>query len=73
MDKETLRDIIYIVIAIVFAIIAVKLFIWLLPIILIALLAYFVYKHLKKDKNDSSEEQKNKTKKKKIIIIDEEK
>lgn len=73
MDKEKLRDVIYIIVAVIFAIIAVKLFIWLLPIILIALLAYFVYKSMKRDNDVSSEQSKSKSKKKKIIIIDEEK
>ena len=76
MDKEKLRDIIYILVAIIFSIMAVKLVIWLLPIIIIASLAYFIYKSMKKTETFDSYKKhnykKNKTKKKKIIIIDEE-
>lgn len=77
MDKEKLRDIIYILVAIIFSIMAVKLVIWLLPIIIIASLAYFIYKSMKKTETFDSYKkhnykEKNKTKKKKIIIIDEE-
>ena len=74
MEKEKLRDIIYITIAVIFAIIAVKVVIWLLPIIIMALLAYFIYKSIKKAEVKPKNEKKTetKTKKKKIIIIDEE-
>lgn len=74
MDKEKLRDIIYIAVAVIFAIIAVKVVIWLLPIIIMALLAYFIYKSMKKTevKPENEKKPENKTKKKKIIIIDEE-
>jgi len=42
MDKEKLRDIVYITLAILLSILAIKLFLWLLPIIIIAILAYFI-------------------------------
>lgn len=67
MDKEKLREVIYILVAIVVAILAVKLFIWLLPIILIIIVAGFIYNSMKKHKNEDV-----KDKGKKIIIIDEE-
>lgn len=76
MDKEKIRDIIYILIAIIFSIIAVKLVIWLLPIIIIAILAYFIYKKIKNVDVSKKYEKKNtetKVKKNKRIIIDEEK
>ena len=76
MDKEKLRDIIYILIAIIFSIIAVKLVIWLLPNIIIAILAYFIYKKIKNVDVSKKYEKKNtetKVKKNKRIIIDEEK
>lgn len=79
MDKNKLRDIIYILVAIIFSVLAVKLVIWLLPIIIIAVLTYFIYKKIKKvnikDNNDTWERKtETKTlKKNKKIIIDEEK
>lgn len=77
MDKERLRDIIYIIVAIIFSVIAIKIFIWLLPVIIVAILAYFIYKSMKKslhqDKWEKQSHEKTQKKKKKIIIIDEEK
>ena len=78
MDRDKLRDIIYILVAIIFSILAVKIVIWLLPIIIIAVLAYFIYKKLKKANIEDDNEtwgRKNETrrpKKNKRIIIDEE-
>lgn len=69
MDKEKIREIVYILVAIVVAIIAVKLFIWLLPIVLIALLALYIYGSMK-NRNKSANVRKDK--KKDITIIDEE-
>ena len=69
MDKELLRKIVYITIAIIVSIIAVKLFIWLLPVILIAFLALYIYSAME-SKNNKKTKDNNK---KKIIIIDEEK
>ena len=46
MDKEKIKEIIYIILAILLAIISVKLFIWLLPIILIAFVAIIIYTSL---------------------------
>lgn len=79
MDKDRLRDIIYILISILFSILAIKLFIWLLPIILIIILACFIYKKMKKvniqDNNETwkRKDETSKPKKNKRIIIDEEK
>ena len=70
MNKENLRQIIYIIMSILLSILAIKLFIWLLPIILIAILALFIYNSLRKEKRVYKKE--TKTNKKKIIIIDEE-
>ena len=73
MDKEKLRDIVYIVVAVIVAAIAIHLFIWVLPIILIAMLAMYLYGVMKsKDKGTYKEEKKEKIQKK-IVIIDEEK
>ena len=74
MDKEKIRDIIYITVAILLSIFAIKVLIWLLPVIIVAILAYFIYKSMrKKDFSQKWEEPKNKKQKnKKIVIIDEE-
>ena len=69
MDKEKIKDIIYLIIAILLSYFAIHFMIWALPFILVALLAYFIYEKLKtSDKKVNS----NKKKKKKIVIIDEE-
>ncbi len=71
MDKELLRKVVYITIAIIVSIIAVKLFIWLLPVILITLLALYIYSAMETNNNKNKKTKDNN--KKKIIIIDEEK
>ena len=69
MDKEKIKDIIYLIIAILLSYFAIHFMIWVLPFILVALLDYFIYEKLKtSDKKVNS----NKKKKKKIVIIDEE-
>lgn len=69
MNKEKIKNIIYIVVAILLSYFAIRFMIWVLPFILVALLAYFIYEKLKtSDKKVNS----NKKKKKKIVIIDEE-
>ncbi len=69
MNKEKIKNIIYIVVAILLSYLAIHFMIWVLPFILVALLAYFIYEKLKtSDKKVNS----NKKKKKKIVIIDEE-
>lgn len=67
MNKQDAKEIMYIVIAIVLGIIAVKFIIWLLPIIFIAICSYYIYKSIKKNKKYSNKYQK---KKKKIKIIE---
>ena len=69
MNQEKIKNIIYIVVAILLSYFAIHFMIWVLPFILVALLAYFIYEKLKtSDKKVNS----NKKKKKKIVIIDEE-
>lgn len=58
MNKETIKDIIYILIAIVLGIIAVTFVIWLLPIVLIAICSYYIYKYIKKHHDSSNESTK---------------
>ncbi|MDD5827256.1 MAG: hypothetical protein PUD25_05760 [Bacilli bacterium] len=69
MDKEKIKDIIYLIIAILLSYLAIRFMIWVLPFILVALLAYFIYEKLKKSNKNANS---NKKKKKKIVIIDEE-
>ena len=69
MNKNSIKELLYILIAITFGIITVRFIIWLLPTILIILCSYRIYKYIKKDKKKSSTE-KTKTKNKEIKIID---
>lgn len=59
MNKEKIKDIIYLIIAVLLSILAVRFMIWALPIILIAALAYVIYRFLnvKKSENQSAKEQ----------------
>ena len=85
MTEFNIRRLIYITVAVILSILAFKLFIWLLPIIIVIILASFIYKIIKKihiniKENDDTVEtikrsktkNTSKTKTKKIIIIDEE-
>ncbi len=70
MNQEKIRNIIYIVVAILLSYLAIRFMLWALPFILVALLAYFIYEKLKT--SNSNKEENSKKKKKKIVIIDEE-
>lgn len=59
MNKETIKEIIYIVISIILSIIAVKFVIWLLPFIIIALLSYIIYINIKKGKRKNTNKEKD--------------
>jgi len=73
MNKEKVRDIIYLIIAILLSVVAVRLFIWLLPVILVLILTYYIYKSLKINKKfNSSNNKTTNNNKKKIVIIDSE-
>ena len=73
MNKEKVRDIIYLIIAILLSVVAVHLFIWLLPVILVLILTYYIYKSLKINKKfNSSNNKTTNNNKKKIVIIDSE-
>ena len=69
MDKEKIKNIIYIVVAVLLSYLAIRIMLWALPFILVALLAYFIYEKLKT--SNSNKEENSKKKKKKIVIIDE--
>ena len=64
MNKDTIKEIIYIIVSILLAVLAVKFVIWLLPVILIALVSYLLYMNIKKNKQ---EENINKEKNIKVI------
>ena len=64
MNKDTIKEIIYIIVSILLAVLAVKFVIWLLPVILIALVSYLLYMNIKKN---TKEENINKEKNIKVI------
>ena len=64
MNKDTIKEIIYIIVSILLAVLAVKFVIWLLPVIFIALVSYLLYMNIKKNKK---EENINKEKNIKVI------
>ena len=61
MNKDTIKEIIYIIVSILLSVLAVKFVIWLLPVILIALVSYLLYMNIKK--RIKKEENINKEKK----------
>lgn len=70
MNKETIKEILYIIIAIILSVLAVKFIIWLLPVIIIIFLSLIIYTNLKKDRTIEKkvyEEPNNKNKKIKVI------
>lgn len=56
MNNDTVKEILYIFIAILVAVVIVKVAIWLLPVILIAVLAYYIYTRLIKNKKDNNDD-----------------
>ncbi len=61
MNQEKIRDIIYVVVAVLLSYFAIRFMIWALPFILVALLAYFIYEKLKaSDRNVNSKKKKKK-------------
>lgn len=70
MNKETIKEIIYILIAILLGVLAVKFVIWMLPIILIGIVSYLIYSSMKKNKNENvNTNTKTKNKGKNIKVI----
>ena len=67
MNKEVVKELLYVVIAITLGFLAIKFIIWLLPVILIGLCSYYIYKSIKKNRNTKSKKTPNK---KPIKIID---
>ena len=70
MNKSFAKEIVYTIIAVVIGIIAVKFIIWLLPIILIAICSYYIYKFIKRQQPKSKTKNQSNVKKKPIKIID---
>jgi len=50
MNKRQIKEVCYIVISVLLAILAVKFFIWLLPIIMIIIVALIIYNFVKSSK-----------------------
>lgn len=71
MNKEVIKEILYIAIAIILSILAIKFVIWALPVILIGLLALYIYISIKKDKYKNSNISKSNNKNKKMKVIHE--
>lgn len=55
MNKDTVKEILYIFIAILVSVVVVRVAIWLLPIILVAVLAYYIYTKLIKNKKNNKD------------------
>lgn len=67
MNRNIIKEIIYILIAVLFSILAIKFVIWLLPVILIAILSYMIYKSIKKNKVNVEVNKSNKKRPMKVI------
>jgi len=62
MNKKIIKDILYMIIAIFLGVIIVKFIVWLLPIVLIGIISYYIYKSIKKNrKENTNQKRKNKT------------
>lgn len=69
MNKDKVKELIYILVAIVLGILIVKFVIWLLPILLIGICSYYIYKSMKKNRVNKS----NFNSDKKIIDMEDDK
>ena len=70
MNKDTAKEMLHILLAIVLGIMAVRFVIWLLPVILIAICSYYIYTKIKKNSKQKYKETTKKKTKKEIKIID---
>lgn len=66
MNNNTIKEILYMIIAVLLGIIAVKFVIWLLPIICVLLISHYIYKVIKRNRPNKNK----KTVKKTIKIIE---
>lgn len=69
MNNNVVKELIYILLAVIVGVLVVKFIIWLLPVILVAVLAYLIYRSIKKNKNNNICVDKNTNKKKPIKVI----
>ena len=68
MNRNIIKEIIYILMAILIGILVVRFVIWLLPIILISIVAYLIYKSIKKNNvNVGVNKSKNNKRQMKVI------
>lgn len=67
MNRNIIKEILYIIIAILLSVIAVKFIIWLLPVILVLIIGFYIYYSIKKNKMEN--EIKNTKKEKNIKEI----
>ena len=70
MNKDNVKEMRQILLAIVLGIMAVRFVIWLLPVILIAICSYYIYTKIKKNNKPKYKETTKKKTKKEIKIID---
>lgn len=66
MNKE-LKEIIYILLSLLIGIVVVKFIIWLLPVIIVGIIALIIYKSIKKNKVKVEVNKKNKKRPMKVI------
>jgi len=69
MNKDVVKEILYILIAVLLGIMVIKFVIWLLPIVLIAVVSYLIYSTIKKNKNENVDISTNKKHKDKNIKV----
>ena len=69
MNRNIIKELIYILLAVIVGVLVVKFVIWLLPVILIAFIAYLIYRAIKKNKNINVYVNRNTNKKKPIKVI----
>lgn len=74
---NNIKRIVFLIIAILFAVLTVNFILWLLPFILIGIIAYYIYNKLTRNRvtiiKQENYKSNDKNQKKKIIIIDEKK
>ncbi len=59
MNKEIFKEILYLIIAIIIGVIAVKFMIWLLPVVMVMIVAFFIYLSLRNRGNKNVKKEKN--------------
>lgn len=66
-SKNVIKELIYILMAVIVGVIVVKFVIWLLPVVGIAIIAYMIYKAIKKNKTSVGVNKSNKKRPMKVI------